>query len=565
MAKKNILIAESDLFVAELLRDRLSKTGYAVEQVATAADATRAIEKQPPTLLIMSAPKIGEDDGLAFLKEVRKSLAPGVLPVVVLSHEEDESAGKPYLAAGASGYLIEAYVKAAEIVKKIEEFLGAESKETSARPRGRAEEDAKPELTGTLAVDSEFHYKTTQKLKAKIEKALLAPEEPSIIALVDDLVEYSFFARASDIHVDPFDDKVVARLRIDGVLHDTFELPKKIQLPFITRVKVLAGMRTDEHQMAQDGRFKAKIKDIGYIDIRVSIAPTYYGENCVMRILAEQSGGLSLDVLGFTESDQKRITRAMRKPYGMILATGPTGSGKTTTLYTILKQLNVPEVSIITIEDPIEYSIKGLDQIQVNERTGLTFAHGLRFILRQDPDIIMVGEIRDNETANIAVNAAMTGHLLLSTLHANDAATALPRLIDMKVEPFLIGSTVNIIIGQRLVRKICSSCMAPREFTEAEIEHLAEFFPAEKLRGKKFAMAPGCDKCGGTGYLGRIGIHEVIEITDTMRELVMKQANSSEVKALAVKEGMVSMMEDGFQKAAAGITTLEEVLRVFHE
>lgn len=565
-ASKNILLVESDLFVAELLSDRFVKEGYTVNKVNGIKEAEKILQNNPTELLILSAPMVGTDTSLTFLKRVRTTFSKDSLPVIILSHEEDEAKSKPYLDAGADVYLIEAYVKSADIIQKVRDVLGLEKVGTKKIKSAPMEEKRPPSaLSGTLAIDPELHYEVTTKLKSKIEKTLLSPEEPSIITLVDDLVEYSFFARASDIHVDPYDDKVMARMRIDGVLHDIFLLPKKIQLPLITRIKVLAGMRTDEHQMAQDGRFKSKVKDIGYIDIRVSIAPTYYGENCVMRILAEQTASLSLDTLGFTEGDKKKIFRAMKKPYGMILATGPTGSGKTTTLYTILKTLNIPDVSIITIEDPIEYSIKGIDQVQVNERTGLTFAHGLRFILRQDPDIIMVGEIRDNETANIAINAAMTGHLLLSTLHANDAATALPRLMDMKVEPFLIGSTINIIIGQRLVRKLCSVCVAPRELSEAETEYLKDFFPADKLKGKKFYGSPGCEKCDGTGYLGRIGIHEVLEITDEMRELVMRQANASEVKAAAIKAGMTSMMDDGFQKAADGITTLEEVLRVFHE
>ena len=372
--------------------------------------------------------------------------------------------------------------------------------------------------------------------------------------------------RTSDIHVEPFDDKLVIRLRIDGVLADAFVLPKTIQSEVVTRIKVLAGLRTDEHQMAQDGRFKIQVRDFGSIDVRVSIAPTYFGENSVMRLLAEHSQELTLEALGFSESDLKRITKAIKKPYGMILATGPTGSGKTSTLYAILKRLNTKEVSIITIEDPIEYSLQGVDQIQVNDRTGLTFAHGLRFILRQDPNIIMVGEIRDDETAAIAINAALTGHLLLSTLHSNDAATALPRLIDMKVEPFLIGSTINIGIGQRLVRTICTTCKVPKTLTDAEFDNLKEFIPADVLKtNRSFFMGKGCSECGESGFRGRIGIHEILEMTEEIRQLVIARASASEIKKMAVKNGMVPMLEDGFRKALEGVTTIEEVLRVFHE
>ena len=356
------------------------------------------------------------------------------------------------------------------------------------------------------------------------------------------------------------------RFRIDGVLHDNFVFPKESQSEIITRIKILSGMRTDEHQAAQDGRFKVTIAGHTYVDVRVSIAPTYYGENCVMRLLAEQSQEFTLEVLGFSKLNIEQVVRAITKPYGMILATGPTGSGKTTTLYTILKRLNTKDVSIITIEDPIEYSIEGIDQIQVNARTGLTFAQGLRFILRQDPNIIMVGEIRDDETASISVNAAMTGHLLLSTLHTNDASVTLPRLLDMGVEPFLIASTINIAIGQRLVRTICLECKVEKQFTASEVQALKDLVPSKFLDSRHdLFMGVGCKKCDGSGFRGRIGIHEVLEINDTIREMIMKRANAAEIKAAAIRNGMVPMMEDGLEKVARGITTIEEILRVFHE
>ncbi len=558
--QKNILIVENDLFVAEIIGDRLLKEGYSVMKVETILDAEKALLKTEFSLLILCSPKLGTSLSLDFLLKTRKNFSKESLPVVILAHEEDESKGKPYLDAGADLYLIEAYLKAEDIIRIVWKFLGIIKSDE------KVSLDKNPDQGGTFSTDSKLHYEKISKVRASIEKSLLAGSEPSIISLVDDVVVFAFYSRTSDIHIDPYDDKIVVRLRIDGVLHDTFSFPKIIQLPLVTRIKVLAGMRTDEHQMAQDGRFKLKVKDMGYIDVRVSIAPTYYGENCVMRILAEQSSGLSLDVLGFTDSDKKRIKKAMSNSYGMILATGPTGSGKTTTLYTVLKELNTPEVSIITIEDPIEYSIKGIDQIQVNERTGLTFAHGLRFILRQDPNIIMVGEIRDNETANIAVNAAMTGHLLLSTLHANDSATAVPRLIDMGVEPFLIGSTVNIVIGQRLVRLLCKKCKVKKELTDAELKDLEQFFSPELFKkNKTFYEAPGCESCGNTGYIGRIGIHEVLEINDEIRQLIMKRATASEIKSAAMRGGMMPMLQDGFDKAVEGLTSLAEVLRVFHD
>lgn len=401
--------------------------------------------------------------------------------------------------------------------------------------------------------------------KIEVEKELKGkPDEISIIHLVNSIVAHAFEIRASDIHIDPEEKKVRVRLRIDGVLHDIFVLPKEIQSEIITRIKVLSGLRTDEHQAAQDGRFKIPIEDIGYIDVRVSIAPTYYGENAVLRILSERTQ-LDLEQLGFSERDLKIIKAAIKKPYGMILATGPTGSGKTTTLYSIIKELNTPEVSIVTIEDPIEYSINGIDQIQVNPQTGISFAQGLRSLLRQDPNVIMVGEIRDEETAGIAVNAALTGHLILSTIHTNDAATTLPRLLDMHIEPFLISSTINIAIGQRLVRKICSNCRVVKILNDAEFESLKNITGEGLLGGyREFFEGKGCDICED-GYEGRIGIYEVLEVTDTIRELIMKRANSRDIYQAVTAEGMTTMFEDGFKKALAGITTIEEILRIIHE
>lgn len=398
-----------------------------------------------------------------------------------------------------------------------------------------------------------------------IEKELKAkPDEISIIRLVDALIAHAFEARASDIHIDPEEGRVRVRLRVDGVLHDAFILPKSIQSEVITRIKVLSGLRTDEHQAAQDGRFKIPIENVGYIDVRVSIAPTYYGENSVLRILSQRTQ-LSLKELGFSDRDFEIVEKAVKKPYGMILATGPTGSGKTTTLYSIIKELNTSEISIITIEDPIEYSLKGVDQIQVNTQTGLTFAQGLRSILRQDPNIIMVGEIRDEETAGIAVNAALTGHLLLSTIHTNDAATTLPRLLDMGIEPFLIASTVNIAIGQRLVRKICSSCRVEKKLNDAEFNSLKEVIRPEVFKNNRnFFEGKGCAICED-GYDGRVGIYEVLEVTENIRESIMKRVNSSIIQESAMKEGMTTMLEDGFNKAVEGITTIEEVLRIIHE
>jgi len=405
--------------------------------------------------------------------------------------------------------------------------------------------------------------------KSEIEQELLKPaEEISIIKIIDSVVDFAYESRASDIHIDPAEDKVDIRFRVDGVMRKAFSFPKEIQPEIITRLKVLSGLRTDEHQIPQDGRFKFKAKDGAVFDIRVSIIPTYHEENAVLRLLAEQKGqAFNLETFGFSQRDLNVIKQSIIKPYGMILVTGPTGSGKTTTLYTVLKILNTDEAAIITIEDPIEYSLEKTNQIQVNNQTGLTFANGLRSILRQDPNIIMVGEIRDQETAKIAVNAALTGHLLLSTLHTNDASTALPRLIDMGVEPFLIVSTVNVVIAQRLLRKICPDCKTEKKYPKGAFHafHFAGVFSGLLSEDRVFYAGAGCKACGNSGYLGRIAIYEVLEITEKIREAVVSKAGAPEIKEIARKEGMTTMLEDGFKKVAEGVTTIEEILRVIHE
>ncbi|MGE5297787.1 MAG: GspE/PulE family protein [Acidobacteriaceae bacterium] len=388
----------------------------------------------------------------------------------------------------------------------------------------------------------------------------------SIVRILSHLINLAFHLRASDIHIDPQSDRVRIRLRIDGVLQDEIPLPKNIHAEIISRIKILSSLRTDEHQSAQDGRFRTELQGLGNIDVRVSITPTYYGENAVMRLLAEGRDEFSLENLGFSESDRQKIDEAIKKPYGMILATGPTGSGKTTTLYSMIKKLNQPETSIITIEDPIEYSIEGITQISVNARTSLSFANGLRSILRQDPDVIMVGEIRDEETAGLAVNTALTGHLVLSTIHTNDAATTLPRLLDMKIEPYLIASTVNVAVGQRLIRKICPYCRVERQLTDLEYASLSEALPPNTIgENRTFYQGAGCDECNNSGYKGRLSINEVMVMDNALRQAILTKASADDLKKIAVQQGMTTMLEDGILKAKQGITTIEEVLRILHE
>jgi type II secretory ATPase GspE/PulE/Tfp pilus assembly ATPase PilB-like protein len=379
------------------------------------------------------------------------------------------------------------------------------------------------------------------------------------------MIEEAYTLRASDIHINPTEENVRVRMRIDGVLQDTFICKKNIHSEIISRIKVLSGLRTDEHQAAQDGRFRLTLSKVDAIDIRVSITPTYYGENAVLRLLGDKAEDYTLTSLGFSEKDQKHILRAIKRPHGMILSTGPTGSGKTTTLYTLIKMLSTPDVSIVTIEDPIEYAMSEITQIQINPRSGLTFANGLRSILRQDPNVIMVGEIRDAETAGIAVNTALTGHLLLSTLHTNDAATTLPRLLDMGIDGYLVASTVNIAIGQRLIRRICEACKTEYKPSEAEEASLRESLPKYMQTNGNFFHGKGCDECSGSGYKGRIGVNEVLVVDQDIREAILSKASASVIKGIAVKNGMTTMLEEGFNKAARGETTIAEVLRTIND
>jgi type IV pilus assembly protein PilB len=393
-------------------------------------------------------------------------------------------------------------------------------------------------------------------------------DDAPILKIVDLMIEYAYQNKASDIHIEPEEKGSLVRFRIDGVLHDVLHLPLDLHDQVVTRIKVLSKLRTDEHLSAQDGKLQIKLEE-EQLDIRVSIVPIVEGEKIVMRLLSSRSRQFSLMDLGMSEKDLAKVKNGFAKPYGMVLSTGPTGSGKTTSIYAILKILNVRERNISTIEDPVEYDIDGINQIQVNPKTNLTFADGLRSILRQDPDTIFVGEIRDAETAGIAVNSAMTGHLVLSTLHTNDAATSLPRLIDMEVEPFLVASTVNTIIAQRLIRKICEKCRISNTVTTVE---LAKKLPPEQIKkyfGERSEIrlyqGRGCPVCHQTGFVGRIGIFEVLEITPSVTELITAKADSEVIAKKAIEEGMTTMLEDGLRKVQLGITTIEEVMRVTNE
>ena len=411
-----------------------------------------------------------------------------------------------------------------------------------------------------------------------IEKLKELAEDMPVVRIVDTLLKHAILQRASDIHIEPMEKEVLVRYRIDGILHDAMILPKNVAPGIVARIKVLANLKLDEKRLPQDGRFKIETPE-EKVSFRVSILPVYNGEKVVMRLLKENQQGFTLETLGFQPSQIDLVQYAIKKPTGMILVTGPTGSGKTTTLYTILDILNTPEVNISTIEDPIEYQIPRINQTQVKPDIGFTFATGLRALVRQDPDIIMVGEIRDNETASLAINAALTGHLVLSTLHTNSAAGAIPRLLDMQAEAFLIASTINIIIAQRLVRRLCK---AKEKYTlnehqlkdlskNVDLDRMLQILKEEKVVEKNakwkdipFYRPKESQECP-EGYSGRIGIHEVLNMSEAIKELVMKNATSDDIENQAKKEGMFTMFEDGIIKAAQGITSIEEVMRVTRE
>lgn len=403
-------------------------------------------------------------------------------------------------------------------------------------------------------------------------------EDLPVVRIVDTLLNHAIIQSASDIHIEPMENQLLVRYRIDGILHDAMVLPKDIASGITARIKILSNLKLDEKRLPQDGRFKIQLEN-EKVSFRVSTLPTHFGEKTVMRLLRESSGGYTLEALGFHGYSLETIHHAMKQHIGMILVTGPTGSGKTTTLYTVLDILNTPDVNISTIEDPIEYQMPRINQTQVRPDIGLTFSQGLRALLRQDPDIVMVGEIRDGETASLGINAALTGHLVLSTLHTNSASGAFPRFIDMGAEAFLVVSTVNVVIAQRLVRRL-ENAKEKYFLSKDEINNLAKnanldrllkalidekIVPTDSTWETINFYKPTINAESGDGYKGRIGIHEVIKMTPMIRELIIKNESADVIEVQARKEGMFTMLEDGIFKAAMGLTTIEEVLRVVSE
>ncbi len=439
------------------------------------------------------------------------------------------------------------------------------------------EEIIKTESNSVKSFNLDIKKEIPTEEKSEKELKELAEDLP-IIKIVDALISHAIFQRASDIHIEPEENSLIVRYRIDGILHDAMVLPKNTAPGIVARIKVLSNLKLDEKRLPQDGRFKIT-NESGRVSFRVSTLPTYYGEKTVIRILRESAQGFTLEGLGFHGEDLERIHRGLKKRDGMLLATGPTGSGKTTTLYTMLDILNTTDVNISTVEDPIEYQMPRVNQTQIKSEIGLTFANGLRTLLRQDPDIIMVGEIRDGETASLAVNAALTGHLVLSTIHTNSSAGAIPRMIDMGVEPFLIVSTVKTIIAQRLVRRLTKdkeeyflSEGEKKELSKiVNLDRVLQSLKKEKIIGKNVTWEkipfykPKSSKESADGYYGRVGIHEVLEVSSTIKEMILKGSTTDEIEKRAQEEGMMTMLEDGIFLAVQGVTSKEEVLRVVSE
>jgi type IV pilus assembly protein PilB len=456
-----------------------------------------------------------------------------------------------------NNYQTDIYIASGEVISFVLDQYGTLKKEV-----GQALEEATPE-------ESEIEDVEEVENEGELNKVI---QDAPISKVVSLIIKYGVKSRASDIHIEAEEDNVKVRIRVDGKLKQTISLSKRLLPAIVSRIKILANLKIDEQRLPQDGRFQSKI-DGKDIDFRVSTFPSVNGEKVVMRILDTSTGILTLEQLGVVGRSFEILEKNIHKPHGMILVTGPTGSGKSTTLYAIIDRLNEESVNIVTLEDPVEYHMNGVNQSQVKPEIGYTFASGLRTILRQDPDIVMVGEIRDTETAEMAIHAALTGHIVLSTLHTNDAAGAIPRMIDMKIEPFLITSSINVIVAQRLVRKICLDCMKKRSPNKEELEEIKteiEKMPQKEksqinLADIKIPEASGCEKCQAMGYKGRIGVFEILPIDKSIEDLVIKESSASDIAKKAISEGMLTLKQDGVLKVLKGLTTLEEVWRVTKE
>lgn len=432
--------------------------------------------------------------------------------------------------------------------------------------RSAIDQQYRQELVGEVGEAIKETEEFTQKPAVTSQQIAETFQEAPIAKIVSTILEYAVTARASDVHIEPQEDRVRVRYRIDGILYDKLSLPKNVQDSLLSRIKILAALKIDEHRAPQDGRFNFKFGN-EEVDLRVSTIPTVKGEKIAMRLLRKSGSIPTLPELGMNGVALKALETAILRPHGIILVCGPTGSGKTTTLYAVLSRLNTTRVNIASLEDPVEYEIPGVNQVQINPSVGLTFASGLRSFLRQDPNIILVGEIRDKETTDLAIQAALTGHLVFSTLHTSSAASALPRLMDLSAETFLLASTVNAIVGQRIVRKVCTHCKeayVPPQALVLEMQHiLGNLFPQQPE--VKLYKGKGCSECNNLGYLGRIGIYEVFSVSEKISRLIFEHADAFTIEKQAMAEGMITMKQDGYLKVLQGETTIEEVLRVAQE
>lgn len=523
----------------------LTRTGFAAERDVIEALSLQLDVPVAPLTSYPELPILEERVSVRFIKESR------ALPLL-----EDETQLVLAMVDPADAYVLNAFrlVTGRTVIARL--AVPSELDAAFERLYGTGKTSMDQIVGEAQTRDDDVGNEDLQQLKE------LASEAP-IIRLVSLIISHALQARASDIHIEPFENRLIVRYRVDGVMHEVESPPRRFSAAVISRIKIMASLDIAERRLPQDGRIKLRLQG-KEIDLRVSTVPTMHGESVVMRILDKSGTALDFATLGFDAVALERFLQVLNQPHGIVLVTGPTGSGKTTTLYTALDKLNKPDVKILTVEDPVEYQMEGINQIQVKPQIGLTFANALRSIVRQDPDVIMIGEIRDLETAQIAVQSALTGHMVLSTLHTNDAASTINRLLDMGMDDYLLTSTVNGILAQRLVRTLCSHCRQaypalPEVIEEMQLTRFTSARPITLYR------PVGCEECGGTGYSGRVSIVELLVMTDTIRGMIMRHVTSGEVRQQAIADGMQTMYENGLSKAVVGVTTIEEVLRVTRE
>lgn len=575
-AMNTFISGSSEALFNELLIDHAITTPQIEELKAKSASTGTSIETLLEQSEIVPEEKLAEAKakllGVPFVSLVSTSFSPEALSFIPRAVVERFHL-IPFLYDDKTKILSIAMANPADIeaLQFVRQKTGLPIKAYAASPldvERAINTQYRQELVGEVgkAVKETQQLKEETKTVSSKQISEIIKEAP-IAKIVSTILEYAVTSRASDVHIEPMEDFVRVRYRIDGILYDRLSLPKSVQEAVISRIKILSEMKIDEHRIPQDGRFNFKVED-KEVDLRISVLPTVHGEKIVMRLLRKSGGIPTLADLGLGGTALKNLETAMLRPHGIIIVCGPTGSGKTTTLYSVLARLNTTRVNIMSLEDPVEYEISGVNQVQINPAVGLTFASGLRAFLRQDPNIILVGEIRDNETTELAIQASLTGHLVFSTLHTSTASGALPRLIDLGAESFLLASTMNALVGQRIIRKICTHCKTeytppPAIITEMK-NILGPLFPKDETNIKLY-KGKGCNECGDSGYFGREGIFEVLPITEKIAHLVLQKADSDTIEKQAREEGMITMKQDGYLKVLRGESTIEEVLRVAQE